>query len=543
MAGFALNEIGLHRETHFGNRSVLCLTPRPHDMRDIFDTAVRLAPERVAVRDAQRALTYAALDAEATKFASALIAAGLCPGDRIALNTGNRIEFVVGLLAAFKAGFIAMPVGHRHRRAELVGLYRDAGVCAVLCDAETAPEQPDRTEVPSLRLYIGVATDVVSAGEQGTSYAELLGTAPLHPQFEQPKIDEDACAVLMYTSGTTGRPKGAKITHFGMVHTVLHYRMVFQLKDGEVSVLAVPCTHVTGLAAQILVMFGCAGTLVMMPHFDTGRFVELAAQHALTYTIMVPAMYTLLLHRDALKNGALPTWRIGAFGGAPMPEAIRLRLAETLPHLSLHNAYGATETTSPATLVPLGLSAVTDSVGRVVPCGELRIVDDAGHDVGEGEEGELLIKGPMVVPGYWENPEADALSFHDGYWKSGDIATRDAKGNIRIRDRKKDVINRGGYKIFSAEIENLLLEYEGVREAALVPYPCAVLGERAHAFVYAGEGMSTVNEAMLRAFLAARVADYKVPDRFTIRTEPLPRNVNGKLVKTELRQEAARAGI
>ncbi len=541
MAAFALNEIELHRETHFGDRSVLCLSQRPHDMRDVFDAAVRLAPEREAVRDAQRALTYAALDAEATTFAAALLSAGLRAGDRIALNTGNRIEFVVGLVAAFKAGFIAMPVGHRHRRAELVGLYRDAGVCAVLCDAETAAEQPDSTEVSSLRLYIGIDAHVGSRGERVTSYAALLGMAPSHTPLDQPEIDEDACAVLMYTSGTTGRPKGAKITHLGMVHTVLHYRMVFQLQEGEVSVLAVPCTHVTGLAAQILVMFGCAGTLVMMPHFDTERFVELAVQHAMTYTIMVPAMYVLLLHRDALKHRALPNWRVGAFGGAPMPEAIRLRLAQTLPSLNLQNAYGATETTSPATLVPLGLSTLTDSVGRGVPCGELRIVDEADRDVADGKEGELLIKGPMVVPGYWENPDADALSFHEGYWRSGDIATRDAEGNIRIRDRKKDVINRGGYKIFSAEIENLLLECEGVREVALVPYPCAVLGERGHAFVYANDGGSTIDEATLRAFLAARVADYKVPDRFTIRSEPLPRNVNGKLVKAELRREAARA--
>ncbi len=167
MAGFALNEIGLHRETHFGNRSVLCLTPRPHDMRDIFDTAVRLAPERVAVRDAQRALTYAALDAEATKFASALIAAGLCPGDRIALNTGNRIEFVWGLLAAFKAGFIAMPVGHRHRRAELVGFI--AMPASVRFCAMRKQRRNSQTERRCLRfdfISVSLRTDVVSAGSK-----------------------------------------------------------------------------------------------------------------------------------------------------------------------------------------------------------------------------------------------------------------------------------------------------------------------------------------------------------------------------------------
>ncbi|MDO6963384.1 class I adenylate-forming enzyme family protein [Rhizobium alvei] len=536
MAGIAPGEVALQRETHFGDRSLLCLSPRPQNMRAIFDAAVRSAPDREAVRDVDRALTYAALDREAEQFASALRAAGLQAGDRIALNTGNRIEFVVGLVACFKAGFIAMPVGHRHRRAELGGLYRDAGVSAVLCDAETAAEQPDQIEVPSLGLRIGVGVEV----EGGTNYAAFLATGKDARPFGAPAIDEDACAVLMYTSGTTGRPKGAKITHLGMVHSVLHYQMVFELAEGEATVLAVPCTHVTGLGAQILVMFGCAGTLIMMPHFETTRFVELATEHAMTYTIMVPAMYALLLHRQALKAGMLPDWRIGAFGGAPMPEAIKQGMADMLPRLSLHNAYGATETTSPTTLVPLGTSVSNDSVGRAVPCGELRIVDEEGRDVGEGEQGELWIKGPMVVPGYWQNPEADAASFEQGYWKSGDVASRDADGFIRIHDRKKDMINRGGYKIFSAEIENLLMEMKGVREAALVPYPCAVLGERGHMFVVAGDGNGAVTADDLRAFLAARVADYKVPDRFTIRSEPLPRNVNGKLVKTLLRQEAMR---
>lgn len=523
---------GVRREMHFGGRSLLCFADRPHDMRAVFRDAVARAPQRCAVRDADRALTYADLDAEADRFAAGLLALGLKAGDRLALNTANRIEFVTGLLAAFKAGFIAMPVGHRHRRAELAALYADAGVSAVLFDAETGPEQPDASEVPTLSLTIGAGAEI--AGSVG--YDAVIAAGKGHP-FDEPPIDEEACALLMYTSGTTGRPKGAKITHLGMVHTMMHYMAGLDIEDGEVSVLAVPCTHITGLGAQLLVMFGCAGTLVMMPKFDTTAFVDLAERHRMTHTALVPAMYALLLHRNALTPGTLPDWRVGGFGGAPMPEAIKTGLADILPNLGLHNLYGATETTSPTAFVPVGIPQVADSVGRVVTCGDLRIVDDTGEDVPDGREGELWIKGPMVIPGYWENPDADAASFVDGFWKSGDIASRDADGNIRIHDRKKDMINRGGYKIFSAEIENLLLELPGVEEAALVPYPCPILGERARAHIYAGN--SPVTEEMVRTFLAERVADYKVPDRITMRSEPLPRNVNGKLVKIGLRMEDA----
>ncbi len=529
------NGAAIRRERHFDGRDLLCYGNRPRDMRSVFDAAVMCAPDRIAVHDADGALSYGALDAAAGRFAAGLLRLGLEPGDRLAINMSNRVEFVVALIACFKAGIIAMPVGHRHRKAELCALFDDAGVRAVLFDDETADEQPTRADVGTLDFLIGIG----AARRDARHYGDILDLAdPLAPD-EMPTIDEEATAVLLYTSGTTGRPKGARLTHLGMVHSVLHFQNVLGLEKGECTVLAVPASHVTGLVAQILAMIGCAGTTVMMPRFDVENFTALARQHAMTYTVLVPAMYALLLHREALAPEGLENWRIGAFGGAPMPGAVRDALARVLPRLSLHNAYGATETTSPTTIVPLGVTDPGDSVGLVVPCGEVRIVDDAGADVPDGETGELLIKGPMVVPGYWDNPQADAASFDRGYWKSGDVASRDAHGFIRIHDRKKDMINRGGYKIFSAEIENLLMRIDGVQEVALVPYPCPILGERAQAFVFADT--TEIEAAELRRWLAERVADYKVPDRITLCATPLPRNVNGKIVKAELRERALNA--
>jgi acyl-CoA synthetase (AMP-forming)/AMP-acid ligase II len=221
-----------------------------------------------------------------------------------------------------------------------------------------------------------------------------------------------------------------------------------------------------------------------------------------------------------------------------MPEAAISTLARKLPHLLLSNAYGATETTSPTTMMPLGENAAhPDSVGQVVPCGEVRICDEQGRDVPAGAAGEIWIRGPMVVTGYWNKPEANAAGFTDGFWHSGDVGSLDEHGFVRVFDRVKDMINRGGYKIFSAEVENALAYHPGIAECAVVGRPDPVLGERVCAFVLAkGEGVSAEE---IRRFCAERMADYKVPELIELVREPLPRNANGKVQKALLRQRAA----
>jgi long-chain acyl-CoA synthetase len=218
----------------------------------------------------------------------------------------------------------------------------------------------------------------------------------------------------------------------------------------------------------------------------------------------------------------LSAWRIGAYGGASMPAATIAALAEKLPRLGLMNAYGATETTSPATIMPAEETARRrDSVGLPVPGAEIKVVDE-----------ELWIRGPMVVKGYWEDAEATAREITDGFWHSGDIGSIDAEGYVRVHDRKKDMINRGGYKVFSAEVESVLAEHPAVVESAVVGYACPVLGERVQAFVVTRDSIS---EKILRDFCAERLADYKVPEKFTFSEDPLPRNANGKVLKRELR--------
>ncbi len=289
------------------------------------------------------------------------------------------------------------------------------------------------------------------------------------------------------------------------------------------TVAAVPLSHVTGVVAQMTSIVRCAGTLVILPAFKARDFLDLAERERMTHSLMVPAMYNLCLLEPGFAGRRLEAWKVGGYGGAPMPAAAIAALAEKLPRLALMNTYGATETTSPAVMMPAAAQAARRTwVGLPVPGAEIRVV-----------EGELWIRGPMVVKGYWENPEATAREFTDGFWRSGDLGEIDAEGFVRVLDRKKDMINRGGYKVFTAEVESALAEHPSVVESAVLGYPCPVLGERVQAFVVLRHRASAED---LRAHCAARLADYKVPERFTLREEPLPRNANGKVLKRALRE-------
>lgn len=224
-----------------------------------------------------------------------------------------------------------------------------------------------------------------------------------------------------------------------------------------------------------------------------------------------------------------------------MPEPTIARFAAAFPWLAMCNAYGATETTSPATIMPPGEGTIRpDSIGRVVTCGDMKVMDDNGCEVSTGTDGELWIAGPMVVPGYWRNAEATASSFVGGYWKSGDIGSIDAEGYVRIADRKKDMIIRGGFKVYPAEVESVLAGLDGVIEAAVVGRPDPMLGEAVVAFITVeGNGPSADR---VRDWCAERLSDYKIPKDVLVEAVPLPRNANGKIQKAELRERAALLG-
>jgi len=250
-------------------------------------------------------------------------------------------------------------------------------------------------------------------------------------------------------------------------------------------------------------------------------------------------MYNLCLLQPDVAEHDLSSWRVAGYGGAPMPLATIERAAQIWPKAGLMNLYGATETTSPATMLPPRFAkSHLDTVGLPAAGAEIAIMDDDGREVPNGEIGEIWIRGPMVVKGYLNNPEATASEFIAGFWKSGDLGSMDADGFVKVLDRKKDMINRGGYKIFSAEVESFLMEHPSVAEAAIIAKPCPVLGERVHAVVCLREG-EAASDADLAAFVEGKLADFKRPESWSLSHDPLPRNANGKVRKKLIRETMA----
>ncbi len=519
-------------EHHFGNRVIRCFSQRAGSIDELFLRAVERYPEQEAiVGPSGERITYHALNERVDRIAAAFAARGLVAGDRIALLVSNDPAFVITLLAAARLNAIVAPLNIREQTPELEFALNQCGAKMIVHEASLAERLPAPAALPQLQLRFAVNGD--ANGSASFALLEKSDAAKVKPA----SVNEEDVAVILYTSGTTGKPKGATLTHFNFIHTQLHYEICMGLRAGDRSLLAVPASHVTGIAAIILTMIHCGGCIVMMREFKAKACLELLAKERVSHSIMVPAMYNLCLLQADFDAYDLSAFRCGGYGGAPMPEANNATLAKKLPQLTLINAYGATETTSPTTAMPPGLGANhADSVGQVVPCGDVRVMDDQGREVAPGESGELWIGGPMVVPGYWNNPSATQTAFVGGYWRSGDIGSMDAEGFVRIHDRIKDMINRGGYKIYSAEVENVMSHHPLVLESAVVPAPDPVLGERVHAFVVRRDKNLTIDD--LRGFCATNLSDYKVPDFFTLRDEPLPRNANGKILKRELRDLA-----
>ena len=517
----------LRVERHFDGRSFRCFSDRPPHIDAMFRARVaRFAAREALVADGRR-IAYGELDGLVDRMAGNLARRGIDSGDRIALLLGNCPEFLIAVLACARLGAIAMPVGTRQRGPELEYLLNDSGAAALIFESEFAANLPAPAAVPALRHRIVVGAAVTGA----EPVAALLEPAPPPAAAV---IGEEDTAIILYTSGTTGKPKGAMLSHLNVVHSLIHFTRCMQLTEADRAMLAVPAAHVTGTVAILLTTLYGGGCTIMLRTFRARDFLELAARERITFTCMVPAMYILCLMDSEFDGFDLSAWRVGSFGGAPMPEATIDTLARKLPNLVLSNAYGATETTSPTTLMPLGQNLDhRDSVGQVVPCGEVRVVDEQGRPVPPGMPGELWIRGPMVVKGYWNKPEANAASFTDGFWHSGDIGSMDEAGFVRVFDRLKDMINRGGYKIFSAEVENALAYHPGVVECAVVGRPDPVLGERVQAFILPKS--AEVTAEAIRRFCAERMADYKVPEIVEFVTEPLPRNANGKVQKALLR--------
>ena len=513
-------------EQRFGDRLVPAFCQRPENVWQMVANAASKHPEREALVCGATRLNWAEVVQRVERIAAGFRKLGLERGDRVALLLGNRIEFPLILFAAAHQGLVTVLLGTRQQKPEIAYVLSDCAAKALIHEAVLSDRVPDTSDVPDLAHRI-VVSDVAAS----SAFSILADNPPLSEVIE---VAEEDIAMILYTSGTTGRPKGAMLAHCNIVHSAMAFCACMEMTAEDRSIAAVPLAHVTGVVANVMTMVCCAGTLIIVSEFKAVDYLKVATRERITHTLMVPAMYNLCLLQPDFDAFDLSSWRIGGFGGAPMPVATIERLATKLPGLKLVNCYGATETTSPSTIMPGGLTArYIDSVGLPCPGTRIVVMDVEGRELPKGEIGEIWISGAQVIKGYWNNPDATAESFTGGFWHSGDLGSIDSDGFVRVFDRRKDMINRGGLKIYSAEVESVLAGHTSVVESAIIATPCPVLGERVHAVVVTRDG---VTSEALRAWCAERLSDYKVPETMLLTSEPLPRNANGKVLKRQLRE-------
>ncbi len=357
-------------ELHYGARIIRCFVERPRSVHEMLANALARRPHGLALICGEERVSYSELDALVGQAAGALSALGVEKGDRVAIVLGNSIEFVVMLFAAARLGAVSVPLNIRHTLAENSHIIKDCAAKVVVHDFDLSNRVPAPDVEASLKHAVAIQR------EGGATLAELRGAAPIG---EAEAVGEEETATILYTSGTTGRPKGAMLTHLSIAHSVIHYRWTMGLTEDDRALIAVPMSHVTGLIALVHAMVHCAGTLVVMPAFKASEFIDLAARHRMTYSLIVPAMFNLCLLAPNFDKADLGAWRVAAFGGAIMPEATLERIAEKLPNLKLLNCYGSTETTSPAAIMPPEHTvARKESVGLAVSCGDILVMDTDG---------------------------------------------------------------------------------------------------------------------------------------------------------------------
>ncbi len=508
--------------------------------------------ERTFVVYQDERVTYEALFRASAALAAELARLGVGKGDRVALAMRNLPEWPVALFAITSLGAIATPLNAWWTGAELKYGLVDSGSSVLICDAERWERiSPHLSELPALKhaLVSRAAQspcaparrleDVIGAP---SAYAELPAAEP--PQTE---IAPDDPATIFYTSGTTGSPKGALGSHRNILACVMAAAYVGErsaMRRGETPpppsprtmLLVVPLFHVTACHAALMGTIASGGALVFMHKWDTVKALELIARERINITGGVPTIaWQLLEHpdRDKYDLSSLDTI---SYGGAPSaPELVR-RIRSDLNALP-SNGWGMTETS--ATVTSHGSEDYLhrpDSCGPALPVADLKIMArDGSHELSVGEVGELWARGPQIVRGYWNNPQATAATFVDGWCRTGDIARLDAEGFCYIVDRSKDIVIRGGENIYSSEVENVLYEHPAVTDAALIGLPHRTFGEEPAAVVHLAPG-EHASEAELQAWVRARLANFKVPVRILFSQQTLPRNANGKILKTDLRK-------
>jgi long-chain acyl-CoA synthetase len=535
--------------------------PEPEkSMIDLFEDSAARRPDQDAIRYFDETISFAELDRMAFRFAARLADWGVEKGDRVAVYMQNNPQFLIAQYAAWKRGAIVVPLNPMLKARELDYHLNDSGAKVLVCLEslyhDVAKEVVSNTQVAQVvttseldfvrsgaadeisnlkgaeKLHFDETTDLMEAIESVTEDSEV-----------RVSVTPDDVACFVYTSGTTGKPKGAVELHRSIAFNAEVYRTWMQIDDDDSIFGVAPLFHITGLVGHGA-LAGLAGVpLVLFHRFDPAEGLRMIEQWRPTFTVGAITAFISMMNAPGSESRDLSSLEKCYSGGAPIAPSITDQFEKKFG-VYIHNIYGLTESNSPTHATPMGSRAPVDegsgalSIGVPVPNCEARLVnlEDPAEEVPIGESGEFAAKGPMIFKEYWNKPEETEKAFHDGYFLTGDVAIMDEEGWFYIVDRKKDMINAGGYKVWPREVEDVLYTHPAVKEAAVVGIPDEYRGESVKAFVALKEG-EKVSEEDLVQYCKEQMAAYKYPRQIEFMDE-LPKTATGKFLRRELREEA-----
>ena len=498
---------------------------------DLLAPAIAVAPDKVAIRFEDREITYRELDASADKVASGLAALGIEPGDRVSIHVDNRPEFISIFLGVMRAGAVLVPTNVMYTGPEIEHILNDSGARLLFILGPFA-DKVKKIDAPTLEKTI-VLGDSDLDGAQ--SFQEFMAGA----SGERPAVDIDPAkvAIIQYTSGTTGQPKGAMVSH-NNVRAVLDNTL--DLPGGiegieeDVALLVLPLFHAYALDLGITRTFQAVQTMVLLGRFDAEKIFQLFEKHKVTMFLGAPPMYFAFVNTPGLDKYDVSSLRLAGSGAAPLPVVIMEKFKE-LTGIEINEGYGLSETAPTLSTNMAGPVNKPGSVGPPIGKVKIRIVDDEDNDVPQGEVGEVIAQGPNIFIGYWNKEEETAEAMRGGWFHTGDMGRFDEDGYLYIVDRKKDMIVVSGYNVYPIEIESVILRHPKVTDCAVIGVPDDYQGESVKAVVVLKEG-ETIDQAELEEYCRESLAAYKVPKHLAIRGE-LPKNATGKVLKRVIREE------
>ncbi len=487
--------------------------------------------EKTAYYFMDEATTYEQLNESVNRFASGLAKAGIGRGDHVALLLGNSPHFIISLYGIMRVGATAIPINPTYTPSEISYILKDGDVKAVIALDQLVPYIDQlRVAAPKIEHYIICETGA-QLSEGMETFSGILQSG--ESDFTPVSVDSEDTAVILYTSGTTGKPKGAMLTHGNLYSNARDIRDYLEMDDEDTVITTLPVFHVFSLTVVLNAPLISGSALIIVPRFSPKEIFRVARKHKATIFAGVPTMYNFLYQYPESSPGDFASLRLCISGGASMPVALLKNFEEKF-NVIVSEGYGLSEASPVTCFNPLDRPRKPGSIGTTIYNVENKVVDEFGNELPVGKVGELVVRGPNVMKGYYNMPEETSKAIREGWLYTGDLARMDEEGYFYIVDRKKDLVIVGGYNVYPREVEEVLYEHPGVLEAAVIGVPDSEQGEVVKAFIVPKE--EQVEKTELHQFLADRLASYKLP-RFIEFLEELPKNSTGKVMKRELKNQ------